>query len=284
MPLRHEEVNVDEDLREVGYGMRYVKFDNIRAEAKTEDYGDLQFYHYWDKVKGKRRIGSWANASPVIITKGGARPIYDDTFDDDKRYEEEEVAVALGSLYPQGTPGIVIAASQETEEHKLFFPASGPMIAHHRGKSPNIFSALVYDIDGAGKIDTNKKAGLHTTMKVATLPFSGIGPFFGTEALAWNNRRSADGSGYGLVVSMGDSSKPQPLSVIGRGTVLRQPKIPLAEVYAFESHLMSGPLHAGHINDKHRIGTSLDGPFNAGHISTGAYFYMDQIRDAPLYF
>ena len=46
-----------------------------------------------------------------------------------------------------------------------------------------------------------------------------------------------------------------------------------------------GPLHPGSPNDKHRHGVDRDGhPINAGHISTGAYFYENQNRDAPISF
>ena len=46
-----------------------------------------------------------------------------------------------------------------------------------------------------------------------------------------------------------------------------------------------GPLHCGHINDKHRLGTDRDGnPINSGHISTKALYYQNVGRDGPLFF
>lgn len=46
-----------------------------------------------------------------------------------------------------------------------------------------------------------------------------------------------------------------------------------------------GPIHAGHINDKHWLGNDGDGhPMNSGHVTTNAFFYMNRARDAPLEF
>ena len=55
---------------------------------------------------------------------------------------------------------------------------------------------------------------------------------------------------------------------------------------AFLAHLGAyGPFHAGSGTDKHKIGTDRDGhPINSGHIATGAYYYMDREKDAPLDF
>lgn len=55
---------------------------------------------------------------------------------------------------------------------------------------------------------------------------------------------------------------------------------------AFLAHLGAyGPFHAGSGADKHKIGVDRDGhPINSGHIATGAYYYMDREKDAPLDF
>lgn len=46
-----------------------------------------------------------------------------------------------------------------------------------------------------------------------------------------------------------------------------------------------GPIHAGAKGDKHNHGNDRDGhPINAGHVSTNAYFFQDQDRDAPIAF
>jgi hypothetical protein len=55
---------------------------------------------------------------------------------------------------------------------------------------------------------------------------------------------------------------------------------------ALMAHLgAGGPIHCGNRGDKHRHGTDRDGhPINAAHISTEAFFYRDQERDAPIAF
>lgn len=46
-----------------------------------------------------------------------------------------------------------------------------------------------------------------------------------------------------------------------------------------------GPIHGGSLGDKHNLGHDRDGhPIQSAHISTGAYFYRDQEKDAPLLF
>ena len=56
-------------------------------------------------------------------------------------------------------------------------------------------------------------------------------------------------------------------------------------VALLESMAGSGPIHAGAETDKHRHGADADGnPINAAHISTGAFFFADAARDAPLEF
>ncbi len=54
---------------------------------------------------------------------------------------------------------------------------------------------------------------------------------------------------------------------------------------AFMSHVASGPLHGGALDDKHHIGDDADGnPINSGHISTDAYFFRSQGEDGPFLF
>ena len=265
-PFRDHTKNVLVNHRNVVYGLGIKDTNEEESEWKSEKYGDLQFAHFFGGAHGKRECGSWSLATPALWGDDTAIPIRDKTLKADEKYKYEEVTSITGRAHAKGTPGIVLGASIENEEHKLFFPAAGAdLIAHHRGPQPPDFSSLVYDIDGAGGIDPNRKAGLHSAWWVQKLT-----PTIGALAMNFTKSRGDD-TGWGLYYS-------QPG---GGGSVDRN--APLG-IMAFGSWERRGPWHPGHRADKHQEIQTPDGPVNAGHIWTNALFYMDQFRDGSLDF
>ncbi|RME82290.1 MAG: hypothetical protein D6785_08030, partial [Planctomycetota bacterium] len=264
LPFRHEDKDVDIDYRNVVYGLRFIDQDSNTAEWKTEDHGDLQFSHFWQKENGKREIGSWSLATPASYEDKKARPIFDKDFKADERYKNEEVNTFLGRTYAKGTPGIVLGGAKETKEEKLFFPAWGELISHHRGNNPPKYSSLVFDIRG-DEIDKDRKAGLHTAWWVQKLA-----PNLG--ALAMNFTKSqGDFTGWGLYRAKGH----------GEGTSERDKP---GKLMAFGSWEQGGPWHPGAYGDKHERMKTPDGPVNSGHIWTSALFFMNRHLDGPLDF
>lgn len=296
LPFRDETVFQLIDGRNCVYGERVTDIASDLSEFESEDRGDLQFFHFWGPArtpKGARIIGSWAAATPAKINDIAtaadppqALPIQDESLAVDIRYDQDYTFDTSGGRLPKGAPGIVIAAAYEESETKLFFPASSPLVAHHSGLAPPTHSAQVWDIDNTGGMDQSRRAGLHSAWWVKQLPFFGVFPFGGINALALNLTQSAgDTTGHGLFVAPAETTPPRPISQGGSGTTLRRVVTPPRDAMAFLSHSMSGPLCPGfHGGDKHQIGVSSDGPFNSGHISVNAYFYADQIFDAPLSF
>lgn len=282
--FRHEQLTVDEDLRNVTYGCRFVSMDNKTGDVKTDKHGDFQFMHFYEPKKGKRRIGSWAQASPGIVKDSGVVPIKDDKIEADDRYEPADFTSVVSGDIPGGVPGVVLGASDEETEYKLFFPAN-VLIAHQAQNAPPKFSSLVHDIDG-DELDKERRAGLHSTMWVKRLPSQGVFNFQDDYALAWNLTQSTgDRTGYGLFTAPADRQPPRPFVVSGRGSVVRRTRKPRKDILAMASWAMSGPFHPGHEDDQHRIGVNKDGEaLNAAHIHTGAYFYNDQLRDGPMDF
>jgi len=63
---------------------------------------------------------------------------------------------------------------------------------------------------------------------------------------------------------------------------LSQPQYAVALLDAFDA---GGPIHCGHIGDKHRIGTDRDGhPINSAHLSVNANWFRNQDNDGPMLF
>ncbi|MCB0383775.1 MAG: hypothetical protein KDD43_00165 [Bdellovibrionales bacterium] len=281
--MRDETVDQLLDARTTQYGLRITDIQLTDMTYKLDDVGDIQFSSFYPKKDGERRIGSWGYAVPATYQKGGeSLPIGNELFDADDRYQAQEVNTWEDRVYPDGTPGIVISSTDEIEEQKLFFPATFDLVAHHRGDSPPDLSSRVYDIDNAGKVDTEKWAGLHSAWWVKELPEKKGLIRFGKDAhgLAWNLRRSAgDSTGYGLFVDLGDLQSVGS----GRSTAVRvTPK----DVLALASWQMGGPFHPGHQSrDKHQIGVNEEGEaLNSGHFSTDSIFYRNEVEDAPLDF
>lgn len=56
-------------------------------------------------------------------------------------------------------------------------------------------------------------------------------------------------------------------------------------VFFLAHEKMYGPIHPGHVEDKHHFGFDEDGhPINSGHIASKAYYYDTQERDGPFHY
>ncbi|RME87035.1 MAG: hypothetical protein D6785_02500, partial [Planctomycetota bacterium] len=264
--MRDETPNQLLDARTSVFGVRINDIKKSDMTYDLEDFGDLQFAHFYKtKSQQKRRIGSWSLATPSLWIDKKTLPIFDKDFTKDERYEEAETSSYLGLSFPKETPGITLAVSKEEKEEKIFFPSFGGLIAHHRGQDPPKYSSQVFDIDGAGKIDKDRKAGLHTAFWVQKLA-----PNLGALALNFTKSRG-DFTGWGLYKAAGFSQTTIDRNASG-------------DLMAFGSWEQGGPWHPGAYGDKHERMKTPDGPVNSGHIWTSALFFMDPVRDGPLDF
>ncbi len=235
----------------------------------------------------ERDHGMWAWAWPmiasgdpgIVLTEGGsvgsggatvgrtdALPVRYDTWAADARFELLDVATDPYRALPKGTRMLVVDATHEPEQQPLGFEVCGPLIPQWRGADVNAYSSVLADIDDAGAIDPTTITRLDSMMRIAR-PLSGVtfGDLVvegdvGGNALAWNCTGNVEGVGFGLAW--------------------------FDEVHARMSWEAGGPLHPGHpTSDRHRIGTDSEGhATNAGHLWTGALFYMDVVRDGRMRF
>lgn len=132
------------------------------------------------------------------------RPIGDVDHSPDTRFRAIDAALAPNaSPLPRGWPGVMLSATRETEQLELFLPAGdGKLVAVNHAGDPATAS-IVYDEDATGAIDPDRKARLHSLVRVARMA-----PDVG--ALAWQLTTSGrDGlEGHGLTVDRGSSRGP----------------------------------------------------------------------------
>jgi len=111
----------------------------------------------------------------------------------------------------------------------------------------------------------------------------------GNESLEWQPAllltEGLSGRGFGMCVARPDETEVG--SQGGGGSVApREPSEDEVEwIMGYLSDEREGPLHVGHIDDKHSLGVDCDGRrINPMHISTKAYFYRNKREDGRLLF
>lgn len=127
------------------------------------------------------------------------RPARDGEFAADDRYDELEASVPpQGDALPKGTPGVVLLATDEREQVALFLPAGYRLVAVNRAGDPSI-SSLVSDLTAESEIDQDRRAPLHSALRVIRLA-PGSPVLSGDQVLAHQLTTSGqDGiSGHGL--------------------------------------------------------------------------------------
>ncbi len=112
------------------------------------------------------------------------RPVKNSTWEADGRLAELQPVVHTSApSMPKGTPGLIVSATYEREQHALFLPSMGnTLIAVNNAGDPRL-STLVYDLTDEDELDEEYNAPLHSFWKVALL---GAGCAIGeADALTW---------------------------------------------------------------------------------------------------
>lgn len=196
---------------------------------------------------------------------------------------------------PTGMPGVTLTTTYPDEQIDVFLPSPlGALISDHRSVTPDLFSSVVYDIQG-DTLSLRYHARLSNAVRVA-LP----APGFGREpGLALLGTRSPSSFGYATYWFNGSFRPSAPIKKIITGANRDEPEPgpptrdeipdkPLGGLgnYAPFSWEKGGPMHPGAgKTDKHFHGLDADGtPWSGGHTDTHSLYYMDIVRDAPLDF
>lgn len=269
-----------------------------RSDIKPEDEESRPWaaddinWAWWAPIEDRREIGGWSMAWPAIVTAAGLLPLRGDGEPDDRFTPLQEGYAPGGSgkdpapptgfqpcgPAPPGTCGIMVAATEETEQRNLFFPTGGALFAHHRTPpGPPELSTQVFDNTAAPDA---LSAGLHTAWWVKPLDDDNV-------QLALNLTTSeGDATGWGYTIAEGDGS---PGPVDPNGTAPAPPPGGPAKVLsrlswetpAGQNFNHGGPYHPGHAYaDRHRDGTTPEGnPKQPGHIDIHALFYKNRVED-----
>ena len=315
---RDERANVEPGEHAV---KRAVAVDRRNPEGdyhtKDRSRGDVQPRLLWQNATG-RAIPSWGAAWPAAIheaqkdgapgaggTQGvGARsasvlPVRDRGVNDD-RYEPivGPYRPPWASYLPRDWTGVLVPASDETQQTEVFIPAAHGLVTSHMG-DPKLSTAVV-DLAPDDRVDGSRRALLRSHLRVVKLPLGTTPGRIGGLSW-WIGNAGIGGAGGGAVgVQPGrigdtrsgyvtDIAPPNGLATTSRGA-------PDPVVHGLASCNHGGPLDVGGLNDRHRIGVDEDGnPINPLHISTNALFRSPESgspgslksgtdRDGPLLF
>lgn len=218
--------------------------DEVSASAE-KSVGDEHGRFLWRaQTPGDREIPQWhTGAAPAVTTEASrdlragipidqsrtravaqllttdaaqkrvrVRPVGDVAFAPDGKFREIDAALpgVLAAL-PKGYPGVVLVTTNVTKQEELFVPAGGgPLIAVDHAGDPSL-ATLVSDLTDEDELDPDRRARLHTMMRVVR-----VGKAIGlaqNNALAWQLKAaSRDGfSGGGIVIDRpGASLLPPP--------------------------------------------------------------------------
>lgn len=239
----------------------------------------------------------------------------------DQRFVSKGIARPAGlSQLVKGSTVIVMPAMHEHSQVELVLPADGRLWAPSVG-GPGECGTLVCDLqpDATACMDGSETPGvggrharLQSMMRVVAMPIYGSAGTLDTfgNGIAWNLSKSQQeglaglgmvwapmvSGGGGPITPGGNTARAtSALGDLGQDEHLGEklgefgafvPRPTAAHGVALMAQIGgSGPIHAGHQNDKHRHGEDRDGnPINAAHISTNAYFFRDQSNDGPLLF
>lgn len=138
------------------------------------------------------------------------RPIKGPAWGPDERFREIDAAMSgVAPPLPKGYPGVVLVTTKENKQEELFLPGLGPLVAVDRAGDPAL-ATEVCDLTDEDEIDEDRRARLHTMMRVVRVRKSPIG-LSDNNALAWQMKlASQDGyAGGGLIVDKGSVSAPE---------------------------------------------------------------------------
>lgn len=263
----------------------------LRSSAPTDPANAIFWKHDPAKSAPRGAWGSWSFAIPAVthtdklIRPYGAVGSVDEDFlplFEGDYHGDDQVSFlrrgfgAADSRFAAGTEFVVTSTTGHGTHQKLAAPVGGPLVASH-GDLPE-YSRHVFDVHG-GTLSAH--GPLHSHLRVVDCvktkqDHDGHIP-------AWNlsapGPRDFGSGGRGAFVSdeysqFTDEALSTAFPLVGRITGRK--------IGAFASVLGGGPLHTGGVSDKHRLGVADDGTFwNPGHLSTGAIWYADSLRDGP---
>lgn len=281
--------------------------DLLRDKESSRPWvGDHINWAYWGADEKQREVGGWSMAWPGLMGKDadGLRPLksareIDERFkalgfnsgDDKQKADRGEnepppgdfrLPLITGQKVPGDMPGIMLAGTREDRQENIFFPIGGVEIAHHRGNSPPQYSTHLHDIQG-DRLGVH--AGWHGALWVQQLPDGGCLQNKSEFVPALNLAVSTgDTTGRGAFVARGVKGGRK-LEDPDTGQLIVVDATLSGNLCGWLDHTASGPIHVGAENDQHRVGVAKDGTvWNSGHISTGAYFFADEVRDGPIDF
>lgn len=114
------------------------------------------------------------NEPGSAAAQGGSRarrtirvlPVGSSAFTADTRFAELGAALSpLAPRFPAGTPGVVLASTNENRQEELFLPTSTGLVAVNKAGDPSLGS-LVYDLTEKDALDPERFARLHSLMRV----------------------------------------------------------------------------------------------------------------------
>jgi hypothetical protein len=258
-----------------------------------DDLGDLIGALLWERNRDSektREVPAWHFAWPTVAEgfedeagytwgeRPGAvklRPIF--TIDEDSGLwvPDERMGRLLASLPklasgddawplpPKGQHGLVVSAVDEARQVELWHRTDPRLVVPLRDGLLE-YGEIIADMSG-DQIETERRARLSSLVVVG----GKVGGW--QSAICGVDNPRGDG-GYAAFVLRPDGGQSAVVGSLNYATALG-------------AHVRGGPFHAGHQDDRHKIGQDPDGnPVNPLHIWTEALFYRDQERDGPLEF
>jgi hypothetical protein len=171
---------------------------------------------------------------------------------------------------PNGTLGITLALTNESQEEDAFHPTDPRLTAVNVNGDPECGS-LVYDLNDQSEFDRDRGARLQSAFRVIKEPL-GMDNAIGFQL---SDSGQGDTSGGWFI------DKPDGVLILeGRGAVQVGNQIGIG----MGSHRANGPFHVGSAEDKHQKGQDADGnPINCLHIAHDFNLYQDKTKDGPLF-
>lgn len=261
------------------------------------------------------------NRCGVFSGSHSALPVYDSEWTPDDRFEAKSPTLPRADgkdvfpKMPKGTFGIMLAGTDEYEQHDLFFPIEPRLVAVNHAGDPAMGS-LVCDLNEDFGIDPDRQARLQSMMRVLKKPlgrpngigwnlgnsgcedvqggyvvdlYKGVSPSSPTPGTDGDRPAVASGGGLdvdaplGGLVPSGASGGPVPAAGDVSGGADATP--PASRVVGLVSVNEGGPFEVGSGKCKHRKGEDEDGhPYVSCHWSTKALYYRNDVEDGPLRF
>jgi hypothetical protein len=296
---QHHNEQWELEIRDVGYSARVIDRDEYGNTVYEEDsVGDDLCHVLWKR--DNRPMSGWASVWPATMQDDSeAYPVRNDDWDADSRFMRLPVSSpkaggeSLWPKFPKGTYGLVTGATEEYEQHNLFFPADPRLVAVHFAGDFEMGS-LVYDLNDADEYDPDRKARLQTLTRVVKKPLGQ------NNALSWHLNITGRGDAMGGWVTdlpnggTKTSVKSSPQSKINKAndgdgvdsTVVGGPDAGTQSlVVGRVSVHYGGFIDIGDGGCGHVLGEDGDGnKILSAHISTSALFRKNNTEDGELAF